>query len=397
MYRIGQEEINAVARVIESGHLFKINDGPLQECMHFEAELREKTGAAYALYMTCGKAALISALIGMGIGPGDEVIVPGYTYIATALAVLAVGAIPVICECDETLTIDVQDCERKISSHTKAIIPVHIQSFPCDMDGLLALSKKYGVRILEDACQSNGGTYHGKRLGTLGDAGAFSFNFYKIISAGEGGALLTNDRQIYERALIYHDSSAIAFFGNQLDGIHEPTFGGVEYRANEIQAAIMREQLKKLDTIVADLRHTGELLREALGDALPFLPSHDAQGDCNVVLPVRFETRAQAEAFASFPGVFGTVPINTGKHVYCNWDCIMEKRGALHPLMDPYKMEVNRTLQHAYAPDMCPNTLQYLSTTCYVGIRPYGDITDAQIEEQAALLRRAYAQAQAAK
>lgn len=397
MYRIGQEEINAVKKVIESGQLFKINDGPLQECMNFEQELREKTGAAYALYMTCGKAALISALIGMGIGPGDEVIVPGYTYIATAMAVLAVGAIPVICECDETLTIDVADCERKISSHTRAIIPVHIQSFPCDMEPLTALAKKHGIKILEDACQSNGGTYHGKRLGTIGDAGTFSFNFFKIISAGEGGALLTNDRTIYERALIYHDSSAIAFFGNQMDGIHEPTFGGVEYRANEIQAAIMREQLKKLDDIVRDLRHSGKILRDELGSVMPLLPSHDAKGDCNVVFPVRFETRAQAEAFATYPGVYGTVPINTGKHVYTNWDCIMEKRGALHPLMDPYKMEANKNLNHNYSPDMCPNTLQYLSTVCYVGVRPWGDITEAELAAQIKTLKEAYAHALQAK
>ena len=200
MYRIGQEEINAVKKVIESGQLFKINDGPLQECMNFEQELREKTGAAYALYMTCGKAALISALIGMGIGPGDEVIVPGYTYIATAMAVLAVGAIPVICECDETLTIDVADCEKKISPHTKAIIPVHIQSFPCDMGPLMALAKKHGIKILEDACQSNGGTYHGKRLGTIGDAGTFSFNFFKIISAGERRAFDKRPHHLRARA-----------------------------------------------------------------------------------------------------------------------------------------------------------------------------------------------------
>ena len=208
---------------------------------------------------------------------------------------------------------------------------------------------------------------------------------------------MTNDRTIYERALIYHDSSAIAFFGNQMDGIHEPTFGGVEYRANEIQAAIMREQLKKLDGIVRDLRHSGKILRDELGGVMPLLPSHDANGDCNVVFPVRFETRAQAEAFATYPGVYGTVPINTGKHVYSNWDCIMEKRGAMHPLMDPYKMEANKNLNHNYSPDMCPNTLHYLSTVCYVGVRPWGDITEAELAAQIKTLKEAYAHALQAK
>ena len=392
MYRMGQPEIDAAARVINSKELFKINNGT-HECMNLEEEFKAKTGSKYALYMTCGKAALISALVGMGIGPGDEVIVPAYTYIATAMAVTAVGAIPVIVDCDETLTIDVADCERKISKYTKAIIPVHIQSFPCNMDALMALGKKYNVKILEDACQSDGGTYHGKRLGAIGDAGAYSFNYYKIISAGEGGLLLTDDRTIYERALIYHDSSAIAFFGNQLDGVHETAFCGVEYRANEILAAILREQLKRLDGIVADLHKTSGMFREALKNDMPFAPSHDIDGDTQAMLPIRFDTREQAEAFANFEGVYGCVPINTGKHVYTNWDPILSHNGAFHPLMDPFKMEANKDLNMNYSLDMCPNALKYLSTTAYYGIVPYGDITDAEIEEKIKLLRRAYAYA----
>ena len=193
MYRIGNEEIEAVARVIRSGALFKINNGA-QEVRHFEDELCEKFGATNAICMTSGKAALISALIGMGVGPGDEVIVPAYTYIATAIAVTATGAIPVIADCDETLTIDPEDIERKISSHTKAIIPVHIQGFPSAMDRIMEIAKKHGIFVLEDACQSDGGSFGGKRLGTIGDAGAYSFNFFKIITSGEGGTLVTNNR-----------------------------------------------------------------------------------------------------------------------------------------------------------------------------------------------------------
>ena len=183
MFRIGKEEIDAVTRVIESRKLFKINDGN-QEVFNFENELREKFDVENALLMTSGKAALISALTGMGIGPGDEVIVPGYTYIATAIAVTATGAIPVIAEIDETLAIDPIDVEKKITPRTKAIIPVHMQGMPCNMDALMEISKKYGVKILEDACQADGGSYKGKRLGTIGDAGALSFNYFKIITAG---------------------------------------------------------------------------------------------------------------------------------------------------------------------------------------------------------------------
>ena len=158
MYRIGQEEIDAITRVIKSRDLFKINGGA-KECMHFEEELKEKLGVKYALLMTSGSAALTSALIGMGVGPGDEVIVPAYTYIATAIAVTSTGAVPVIAEADESLTLDPDDFEKKISSHTKAVIPVHIQGFPCDMDRIRAIAKKHGVFVLEDACQSDGGSY----------------------------------------------------------------------------------------------------------------------------------------------------------------------------------------------------------------------------------------------
>ena len=141
MYRIGQEEIDAVARAILSKDFFKIN-GSGHEVLNFEREWSEYVGVPYALLMTSGFGALVSGLIGMGIGPGDEVIVPGYTYIASALAVLAVGAIPVIAEIDETMTIDTEDVEKKLTAHTKAVIPVHIQGFPSNMDGLRALADK---------------------------------------------------------------------------------------------------------------------------------------------------------------------------------------------------------------------------------------------------------------
>lgn len=372
MYRIGQEEIEAVARAILSRDFFKIN-GSGREVLNFENEWKETVGTDYALLMTSGFGAMVSGLIGMGIGPGDEVIVPGYTYIASALAVTAVGAIPVIAEIDETMTIDVRDAEKKISSHTKAIIPVHIQGFPSDMDGVTALAEKYGLKVLEDACQADGGMYRGKYLGAIGDAGAYSFNYYKVITAGEGGALVTSDRVIYERALIYHDSSAVAFFGSQLDGISQPLFGGTEFRVSDITGAILREQLKRMPSLLGDLRHNRAALAAKVRDKLTVAPSHDEEGDCGTTLALRFDTAEECRAFAAKcadGGVGITVPIDTGKHVYTNWTQIMEKRGALHPAMDPFKMKENEGLQMDYTMDMCPKTLDLLARTAYVGISP---------------------------
>ena len=376
MYRIGQEEIEAAARVIHSKQLFKCNYAG-QENMHCEEEIKEKFSCTHTIIMTSGKAAIISALAALGIGPGDEVIVPAYTYIATAIAVIAVGAIPVVCDIDESMTIDPADAERRISSATKAIIPVHIQGFPCDMDRICALAEKYNLKIVEDACQADGGSYHGKRLGTIGAAGALSFNHFKIITSGEGGALLTDDRALYERALIYHDSSAVAYFGNQLDTLNTETFCGSEYRTNEINAAILREQLKKLDGILCDLRKNKKIVMEALAGQYKFAESYDTEGDCGTTLAFRFDSEEQARRFAESDGVKGVLPIDTGKHVYIHWTAIVEKRGAINPLMDPFRHPANSKLNANYSEETCAKSLDILAKTVYISVNP--DWTDEEI------------------
>ncbi len=386
MYRIGQEELNAVARVIETRALFKINKSG-QDAVFAEEEMKEKFGTSHALLMTSGHAALTSALIGMGIGPGDEVIVPAYTYISSAMAVVAAGAMPVIVEVDDTLTLSPKAFEAAITKNTKAVIPVHIQGFPCKMDEICEIAKKNGIKVLEDACQADGGSFGAKRLGTIGDAGALSFNYYKIITAGEGGALLTDDKTIFERALIYHDSSAVAYFGDQLSGIEIDLFCGNEYRTNGISAAILREQLKKMDDIISDLRRNKKYVMDAISDVCEFVPSNDIDGDCGTTIAIKFDSAEKAAEFAASEGISGTVPINTGKHVYKNWTPIMTKKGALHPLMDPFKMEANRDIVPNYKDDMCPFTLDILSKVVYIGVNP--DWTKERMDEKIALIRNA--------
>ena len=388
MYRIGKEEIEAVTRVIEAKQLFKINKG-LKETENAEAEMRKLFGTEYALFMTSGHAALVSALIALGIGPGDEVIVPAYTYIATAMAVVAAGAMPVIVEADETLTIDPNDIEAKITKNTKAIMPVHIQGFPCNMDAIMAIAKKHGIKVVEDACQADGGTFGGKRLGTIGDAGALSFNFFKVISCGEGGALFTNDKTIADRALIYHDASAVAFFGEQLKDVDVKPFCGAEYRVSEISSAIIREQLKKMDPILADLKKNKTYIADRIADVATFVPTNDKDGGCATIIALRFESEEKARAFATSEGINGTVPFDTGKHVYTNWTPIMNKTGALNPLMDPFKMEANRDIVPDYKPDMCPKTLDYLARTVYIGLNP--DWDKSKLDEVVASIRAALA------
>jgi len=386
MYRIGKEEIAELTKVIETRSLFKINN-KLKESEQVEGKLKIIFGTKYPIFLTSGHAALISALVALGIGPGDEVIVPAYTYIATAMAVVATGAIPIIAESDDTLTLCPIDTEKKITKRTKAILPVHIQGFPSNMDAIIALAKKYGVAVVEDACQADGGSYKGKRLGTIGDAGALSFNYFKIVSSGEGGALLTDNRDIFEKALIYQDSSAVAFFGNQMEGFETQGFCGNEYRSNELCAAVMNVQLGRLDGILTDLRKNKKYIMDRLKGVAEFIPSNDIEGDCGTTVAFQFDSEEKARKFATAEGVCGGLPIDTGKHVYKHWTPIMEKRGALHPLMDPFKMEANKDFVPDYRQDMCPETLERLSKVVYVGVNPEDDTE--KLDEKIAIYKAA--------
>jgi len=372
---MGKEEVDEVAKVLMDKALFRI-DGKYAEVNTFEKEFREHMGVEHCLFLSSGTGGLMAALAALGIGPGDEVIIPGYTFIATAVAVLAVGAIPVLAEVNETLTIDVKDVEKKLSPHTKAVIPVHIQGFPSDMGGLLGLKKKHGFKIIEDACQSDGGSYGGKRLGTIGDCGAFSFNYYKIISCGEGGALVCHDRDVYQRAVIYHDCGTA--FWPYPEPITEPLFTGVNMRVSEISGAVMRVQLTRLEGILKDLRKNKKrLLETAKAAGLTPNPSNDAEGDCGVCLPILFETEEKAIAFEKTVG--GGRPINTGKHVYSAWSPVLEKRGAHVKGMNPYFSVKNQGLKMDYDTGSCPKTLDYLKRSVYIPINP--DWTEEEIQD----------------
>lgn len=386
MYRIGQEEINELAKVIQAGDLFKINGG-LQESHQVELKLNKLFDSKYPIFMTSGHAALASALVAMGIGPGDEVIIPGYTYIATAMAVVQAGAIPVIAEIDDTLTISPADIEKKISKHTKAIIPVHIQGFPSDMKAIMDIAEKHNILVLEDACQSVGGSFGGKRLGAIGQAGALSFNYFKIATCGEGGALLTNNSEYFERALIYQDSSAIAFFGDQMKGFETNAFCGNEYRSNELCAAVLNVQLAHLDEMLTDLRRNKKYVMDKLAGVCEFIPSNDIEGDCGTTLAFQFKTEEEARHFAEAEGVNGTLPIDTGKHVYRHWTPVLQKRGAFHPLMDPFKMEANKDIIPDYTEDMCPETLDKLAKVVYVYVNP--DHTCADLDRLVEVFKNA--------
>src|SRR2546425_3414748 len=248
---LGEEEAEAAARVIRSHNVFRyygVGAGP-HEVETFEREFAAHLGASHALCVNAGSAALICGLIGAGVGPGDEVVIPAYTWNATANAVVAARALPVLAEVDASLTIDPEDVRRKITARTKAILPVHMRGAPADMDALTAIASEHGLALIEDVCQAAGASFRGRRLGAFGDAGAFSLQFNKILTTGEGGVLITDRDDLLDLALDVHDCANSA-----RRGVGLPRFAGWNFRVSELTGAIARVQLSRLDGLLERMR-----------------------------------------------------------------------------------------------------------------------------------------------
>jgi 8-amino-3,8-dideoxy-alpha-D-manno-octulosonate transaminase len=392
MYKFGQEEKDAIGKVIDLGWLFRYaEDSPtLRQVEQFEERFAERMQVPYAVAVTSGTAALVCGLAGLGIGPGDEVIVPGYTFIATASAVVDARAVPIIAEIDETLTLDVRDVREKITPRTRAIIPVHMSGIPCDLDPILELAREHGLYVIEDACQAVGGAYRERPLGSMGDVGAFSLNFYKIIGTGEGGVAITKDDTVYQRIRMYHDD------GVEFRGINEqfdvPYIPGVNYRMSELLGAFALVQLGRLDGFLAGMRPIKRGVYNAVEGTLRPAPQNDAAGDCGTTLHFQFDTAEAAIRFEHLldeRGVYASRPIDSGRHVYSNWEFIMRKTSICDPGCawdcPHYRAKVE------YAPDMCPNTLDILSRTVAISTDPFwtqgevGSLTDKLLDAAQAM------------
>lgn len=230
--------VEAVARVAQSG-CWGIG-GPMNERM--AASFAAFHDAEYAIPCTSGTTALEVALRAAGIGPGDEVIVPPYTFVATASSVIAAGAVPVFADvCPDTLCVDPTEVEKQVTPLTRALICVHIGGMPCDLDSLTALAARRGLVLIEDCAQAHGAEYGGRRVGAFGDAGAFSFQSSKNVAAGEGGLVVTNRRDLYERAWSYVNVGRV-----QDGGWYDHRVFGTNLRLTEFQAALVLRGLELL-------------------------------------------------------------------------------------------------------------------------------------------------------
>ena len=252
------EEIDAVVEVLKSGHFSIVMGRGMPNSEGLEKEFAEWTGAKYALAVNSGTAALHCAVAGVGVETGDEVIVPAFTFIASAMAVLHHNAIPVFVDIDpKNYLIDPAAIEAKITPRTKAIMPVHIYGLPCDMDEINAIAKKHGLKVIEDAAQAYGPTYKGKKAGNLGDAACFAMTTTKHLMTGEGGLFTTNDEEIYRRA------SMIRLFGEFCDmkitdREYMSEWIGWNYKMPEVISALGRVKLRNLDKFLDDIKQNAE-------------------------------------------------------------------------------------------------------------------------------------------
>jgi dTDP-4-amino-4,6-dideoxygalactose transaminase len=328
------------------------------ESVTFESELAAWVGTSHALLVSSGTAGLICALAACGIGPGDEVLVPAYGYVADVLAPLAVGAVPVVCEVDETLTLDVDDMERRRTSRARAVIAVHMNGFPAAMGRIAESAARTGMVVIEDACQGLGGTFEGRPLGSIGDVGVFSFNQHKLLTAGEGGAVVTSQRELYERAFITHDGSC-AYSPHAFE---TPVFAGLCFRASEVTAAILRVQLRRADEILARLRQVATRVERALAPVpgCAPAPTHDSAGACGTHLAYQFgdpETAERFERLAQECGITARRGPGFG-HAFEEWEILHAARGGHHPDRNPLVGTTARI-----DADACPRTADLLART----------------------------------
>jgi 8-amino-3,8-dideoxy-alpha-D-manno-octulosonate transaminase len=262
----GAEERKEVNDVLETGILMRYGfDGPrkgIWKAKELETAITQTFGCQYAQLTSSGTAALTTAMVALGIGVGDEIIMPSFTFVASFEAVLSVGAIPVLVEVDETLTLAPDAVRKAITPKTKCVMPVHMCGSMADLDALAAICKEHHLILLEDACQSIGGTYKGKALGTIGHAGTFSFDFVKMITCAEGGVVMTNDKEVYTNSDGYTDHGHDHLGVDRGADLHP--FIGYNYRISELHAAVGLAQIRKLDTFLAIQKKNNHSLRSYL-------------------------------------------------------------------------------------------------------------------------------------
>ena len=359
-------EVNAVARVCKSKSLFRYYGLDLQkEVEKFESEFAAYIGTKYALAVSSGTAALQVALGALGIGPGDQVLIPGYFWVAVVGAVIRSGAIPVLVDCDTTFGMDPTDAAAKITPRTKAILMVHMGGVIGRIKDIVALARRAKIAVIEDCAQAVGASQQGVKAGAFGDIAIFSFQMNKHMTSGEGGVVVTNDLHLSRRACALHD---LGYPRNEAGRMifDDPSLQlwGIGCRMSELTAAVARVQLKKLDRITGSMRSAKNSIKQALAGNLTFREVLDPEGDGGSFLLTIFPTRDQSLRFTKALRAEGIVaaengmyPIHMddwGMHFYFNVASLVNKRGISG--ISPWQLVENKTSANiSYTKGACPS------------------------------------------
>jgi len=323
---IGDEELAEVADVINSGRLSRYgpdDDTFPAKVRHFEDAVAEQAGVKHALAVNAGTSGLYLALTGLGVGPGDEVIVPGFGFVATMSTVIYARARPVLAEIDQTFNLDPADVEARVTPRTKAIVVVHMAGNAARIEEIRAVAERHGLALIEDACQAFGASYKGKWLGGFGDAGVYSFNEYKTITCGDGGMLITDDDDLYRRCFAMHDQGHSPLRGDV--EISARPMLGLNSRMTELEGAVLLAQLAKLDRIRQHLRDNRDRVWSMI-ESLPgidFRELPDRDGDLATHLVVVFPDAASARATTE---ALGSITLDqSGWHVYGHMEALLDQ------------------------------------------------------------------------
>ncbi len=364
---LGEEEMAQVMEVLGSGHLARYgpDEGFPAKVRGFEQEVMRRAGVRHALAVNSGTSALYLALTGLGIGPGDEVIVPGFTFVASMSAVVYARARPVPAEIDCSFNLDPADVATRIGSRTRAIIAVHMLGNPARLDELRRLADRSGLALIEDAAQAFGATYRRRWVGSYGKAGIFSFNMYKTITCGDGGMLITDDDELYRRCFAIHDQG------------HSPHRLGVEigkrpllglnFRMIELQGAVLLAQIAKLDRIRSHLRSNRDIVLERLEglDGIGFAERPDPTGDLATHLVVVFPS---AEVARTVAAELGSITLSeSGWHVYNHMEHLLAAR-TVTGRGCPFECPETDPRSPVYRRGMLPRTDDLLERSMSIGI-----------------------------
>ncbi|MCM8759714.1 MAG: DegT/DnrJ/EryC1/StrS family aminotransferase [Candidatus Omnitrophica bacterium] len=328
----GQEEIQEVVEVLQRGVLFRYGfDAQRQgifKVAQFEKEFANFVGSKYALGVSSGTSALKTALEGLNLPRKTEVLTPCFTFVATIESIEEAGLKPVLCEIDESLNISVEDMQAQLSKKTSAILPVHMMGSSCDMESIMAISGSANVPVVEDTCQATGAQYKGKKLGTFGKYGCFSFDYVKVLTTGEGGMVVTDDENLYQQADWYHDHG----HPHRKDlprGVEERMRKGTNFRMNEIQGALGIVQLRKLPSIIEAHKKNKAIIKQALEkyDFISFRKHFDSEGEIATFLAFFLPDAKRAEKFKEKMKANGINPgILNYWHFFANIQSVKTKR-----------------------------------------------------------------------